>query len=281
MPATPPSPTGTPVSRRFGPLWLDKCIRFAWTVMSFTLFGLGGLLLGILVFPLMSLVIRDRDRRERVTRGIVSQLFRTFIAIMARVGLTYRVSGRQAGTDGLEPGAPNAKGVGTLVIANHPTLIDVVFLLALFPGAVSIVKRALWFNPFTLATVRMARYIPNHDTTQLLDDAEARLRAGECLVLFPEGTRTVPGKAVRFRRGAALAAVRAGADIQPVQIRCEPWILDKQSSWFQVPDERPHFEFTFMERLSAEDYASLGENERTRSQVLTQKVQSLLAPGVK
>ncbi len=281
MPGSTRQEQAIPTRRTFGPTWLDRLVRFTWTAMSFTLFGIGGLVLGIVVFPLLALVVRDKDRRERMTRRIVSQLFRAFIAIMAMVGLTYRVTGDAARADGQPVNAPNDAGVGTLVIANHPTLIDVVFLLAMFPGAVSVVKRNHWFNPFTMATVRMARYIPNHDTTQLLGEAEARLRAGECLVLFPEGTRTVPGTPARFRRGAALAAVRAGADVLPVHITCEPLILDKHSPWYQVPVRRPHLAFDLLERIPAKDYGALGDSERAQSQALTQKVQSRLAAGVK
>ncbi|WP_191621317.1 lysophospholipid acyltransferase family protein [Marinihelvus fidelis] len=281
MPAPEPARDDAAAKPSFGPEWLDRAVRFAWTAMSFTLFGLGGLAVGIVVFPLLALVVRDKDRRERMTRGIVSQLFRAFIAIMAQVGLTYRVRGAEPGDDGAPVNAPNASGVGTLVVANHPTLIDVVFLLALFPGAVSVVKRAHWFNPFMMATVRMARYIPNHDTTQLLDSAEQRLRQGECLILFPEGTRTVPGQPVRFRRGAALAALRAGADILPIRITCEPLLLHKHSPWYHVPVTRPRWTFEVLDRLPADEFQAMGDSERSRSQALTAELQSRLTGGVK
>ena len=40
-----------------------------------------------------------------------------------------------------------------LVLANHPTLIDIVFLISRMPFAGCIVKEKLWHNPFIKASV--------------------------------------------------------------------------------------------------------------------------------
>lgn len=49
---------------------------------------------------------------------------------------------------------------GMVVIANHPTLIDVVVLISLMPNAGCIVKQGLWRNPFLRGVVSAAGYIP-------------------------------------------------------------------------------------------------------------------------
>lgn len=250
---------------------IDRAIRWAWTALSFFLFGLGGLVAGMAVLPILALFVWDGDRRERMARSIVSQLFRVFIGFMALVGLDWRLTG-------LDPDADRAR---CLVVANHPTLIDVVFLLALFPGASCVVKRAYWSNPFTFIVMRLARYIPNHDTAQLIADSGARLRAGDCLVLFPEGTRTVPGQPPRFKRGAALIAIQAAADIQPVRIACTPLTLAKHMPWYRVPARRPAWHIEVLPRIPATSYDALGGGERERSHALNRKVQSLLTAGVK
>jgi hypothetical protein len=93
------------------------------------------------------------------------------------------------------------------VLANHPTLIDVVFLISLLPNADCVVKRVAC-NPFMRGPVRAAGYISNDDGAGLVDDCIAAVRAGGSLVIFPEGTRSVPGQPPRLQRGAANIAVR-------------------------------------------------------------------------
>ena len=94
---------------------------------------------------------------------------------------------------------------GLLILANHPTLIDIVFLMAFVPQADCIVKAGLWRNPFTRATVRATGYIRNDDDgLRVVDDCVASLRDGGNLIIFPEGTRTTAGGShqSQTRRGA-------------------------------------------------------------------------------
>ncbi|MCG3135869.1 MAG: Bifunctional protein Aas [Planctomycetes bacterium] len=51
-----------------------------------------------------------------------------------------------------------------------------------------------------------------------LRDAEAKLRQGETVLIFPEGTRSTDGSVQRFRAGVGLLAVRTGAAVVPVSV---------------------------------------------------------------
>jgi 1-acyl-sn-glycerol-3-phosphate acyltransferase len=71
--------------------------------------------------------------------------------------------------------------------------------------------------------------------------AEATLNAGETLLIFPEGTRTVPGRPMAMQRGAANVAVRAARVLTPVFITCDPPTLSKNLPWYRIPPRRPKF----------------------------------------
>ena len=135
------------------------------TGLSFTVFGVGGLLMRIVLFPVLNLAVRRKERRVAAARELIRLAFRTYVDMMRALGvLRYEVRGLEK----LERG-------GLLILANHPTLIDTVFLMAFVKNADCIVKGALWNNPFTRGPVRAAGYINNEGGAALVDDCIASL----------------------------------------------------------------------------------------------------------
>ncbi|MSR09859.1 MAG: 1-acyl-sn-glycerol-3-phosphate acyltransferase [Gammaproteobacteria bacterium] len=211
---------------------LNRAWRVFGTGLSFAVFGIGGLFLGAVVCMVMRVIIHDPEAYSQATRRLVSRAFRLFAAFMAAVGvLRWRV-------DGI---AHWPRDRGCLVIANHPTLIDIVFLIGLFDGADCVVKAGVLRNPFWGILVRAADYVSNENPAELLDAAVRRLQAGRTVVIFPEGTRTTPGQALAFSSAASAIAVRAGCWCLPVVITCTPPTLYKHLAWYRAPAVRADF----------------------------------------
>ena len=209
---------------------LDFLRRLVGTGLSFALFGLGGLLIGLIAFPLIRLVHRNYDRRQRAAQWLIHKTFAFFMDMMHVLGvLDYEIRGLE-----------KLQGShGELIVANHPTLIDVVFLISRLPRADCIVKTALWNNPFTRGPVQSAGYILNDGSPTLVRRCVERLQSDASLIIFPEGTRTSKGSHLNdFQRGAANIAARSGAPFRPVIIRCTPSTLTKNEKWYQIPSRR-------------------------------------------
>lgn len=242
---------------------LGRSWRILATGLSFAAFGIGGLLLRVCVFPLLSLCIRAPEQRKRVARATVSASFRAFVGLMHGLGvLRYQIVG-----------AERLQRRGQLILANHPTLIDTVFLIALVPNADCIVKGALLSNPFTRGPVRAAGYICNDRGPELVDDCIAALRAGSNLIIFPEGTRTTPGAALALKRGAANIAVRGERAVTPVVIHCDPPTLGKGNKWWQVPARRPHFRIDVRDDIAAATFCREQPSEVVAARRLTDHLQ--------
>ena len=238
------------------------CWRVFATGLSFALFGIGGVLLRVLVFPLLALLV-PRRYRQRVARGVVRRSFRAFVAIMGALGvLRYQVRG----LDKLDRD-------GLLILANHPTLIDTVFLIAFVRNADCIVKGALWRHPATSGPVRAAGYIVNDQGPRLLEDCLASLDAGGNLIVFPEGTRSAPGGVGDFKRGAAHVALRGARAITPVVIRCQPPTLAKGGKWWQVPPRQVHFEIDIKDDIGVAPFTGGGISEVLAARRLTTQLQ--------
>lgn len=223
---------------------LGRLWRIAATGLSFALFGLGGLVLRLVVFPLLALCVREPKAHQRAARDAVSLSFRAFVGVMRALGvLRYEVRG----LDKLDRR-------GQLILANHPTLIDTVFLIAFVRNADCIVKGALSTNPFMRGPIRAAGYIRNDRGPDLVGDGIASLRAGSNLIIFPEGTRTAPGGAATLKRGAANIAVRGRRAVTPVVIRCDPPTLGKGDKWWHVPPRQAHFRIDVMDDVAIDDF---------------------------
>ena len=220
---------------------MPERLNHAWRViatgLSFLAFGVGGLLLRFGVIAPLSWLVREPQRRQRLVRRVVQASFAGHIELMRVLGvLTYEIRGRE-----------RLDRAGLLVLANHPTLIDVVFLISLLPNADCVVKTAVARNPVMVAPG--AGYVSNDDGAGLVDDCIAAVRRGGCLVIFPEGTRTVRGQPLRLQRGAANIAVRGRVDVTPVRLSCTPMTLGKGEKWYRVPSRRFHYVVDVQEDL--------------------------------
>lgn len=201
------------------------------TGLCFVSFGLSGLLLGYVLLPLVHWLAPTREQATLRSRRYIQRACHLFITFMRGLGVLSREFYNPA----------DLAGPGRLVVANHPSLIDVIFLLSHLPNSACIARYGLFHNPVTRGPLRRAGYIPNHNASQLLVDCQAALNAGTSLIVFPEGTRSTPGEALKFQRGAAHLYLRARPPLTLVSICVSPPTLFKSQPWYRVPDRRPHF----------------------------------------
>jgi 1-acyl-sn-glycerol-3-phosphate acyltransferase len=193
----------------------------------------GGLALATIGLPLIDLLTPDASRRCERYNALTRWAFQAFIGMLS----TLRIIAVKIDDPAVLRGSK-----GVIVVANHPTLIDVVLLSAFIPRAQCIVKRDLWDSPFLGRLMRGSGYIPNDlEPEALVAACRAALAEGRSLIIFPEGTRSRPGVPVHFHRGFAHLATLLEVDVQLALISCAPPTLAKGEKWWAIPPCRPHF----------------------------------------
>lgn len=190
---------------------------------AFGLFGAGSLAVVLLLLPVR--VVASRDVADGVAQELVARAFRLFLAIGRGLGL-WRIE--------IE-GAEHLRTRPCLVVSNHPTLIDVVLLIARIGRIDCVVKSAAWRNPFLSGIVRLTGYIPNDGGEQTVDACVDRLAAGRSVLLFPEGSRSPAGGLRPFQRGAAHVALRAERPVVLAFVECRPRALGKDQRLRDYP----------------------------------------------
>ena len=216
---------------------LNYCWRLVATGFSFLMFCTGGIAIALMC-SLVGLIMRDRARRATLARSWLSRIFRLYLRMLRGLGLiTYEIRH----LDRIKP-------QGQLVIANHPSLLDVCFVISLIDNTDCIVKAALWRWPLTAMPVRAANYLKNFQEG-LIERALASLKTGASLIIFPEGTRSEPGSLRPFHRGASNIAIMSGLPVTPVVITCQPATLLKSQRWYQISPSRPHYIVSVMEDI--------------------------------
>jgi 1-acyl-sn-glycerol-3-phosphate acyltransferase len=225
---------------------LDRAWRLAGTAIAFPLLFGGATVVAAVFFPILQAVTRESSLRRERNQNLVHVLFRLYIALLWTLRLIdVEIEGRERlGT-----------GPARIIVANHPSLLDVVLLMALVRRAQCVVKHELWQNPYLGRLVRGAGYIRNDlESAALIEACRAALASGNHLIIFPEGTRSVPGEPLRFRRGFANIATCLGAEVQPVTITCSPATLTKGEKWWAIPKRRPRFRVEVGERLKTSSW---------------------------
>ena len=197
-----------------------------WLLLQGLLLGLGSISLAWNLIALLLYPVLPRRTGRSIGR--------------AAIALVYRLFWRVAGISGLlrmDAGALDALAEerGLILVANHPSLLDALMLVARLPRSACVMKAKLMHNPFLGPGARLARYIGNDSPHGMVRMAVADLREGGQLVMFPEGTRTTRQPLNPLRPGFALIAKRADAPIQTVFIDTASPYLGKGWPLWRLP----------------------------------------------
>jgi 1-acyl-sn-glycerol-3-phosphate acyltransferase len=146
-------------------------------------------------------------------------------SIMGLSGVRVTVTGLEKVTD------PR----GIVYLGNHASMFDIWALMGWLPGQLRFVgKKEINYVPVLGWLWKYSGNIPIDRKTpkkyvESLEKARATILAGNCIVMYPEGTRTPDGRLQEFKRGPFSLAMKAGATIVPVTINGSYRLLRKGS----------------------------------------------------
>lgn len=129
-----------------------------------------------------------------------------------------RICGIRYAVSGLE----NIPAETCIIFSKHQSTWETMALQHFFPPQVYVIKRELLWVPFfgwgiaVLNPIAIDRASGHSAIRQLVKKGTVRLKRGEWIVIFPEGTRVRPGEKKRYKIGGAILAAESGFPVIPV-----------------------------------------------------------------
>ncbi|MCR5495139.1 MAG: 1-acyl-sn-glycerol-3-phosphate acyltransferase [Treponema sp.] len=251
------------------PLWCYQCFI---KLFCYAFFGTGSVVLALLIFPWIRVFHHDKETFRIKAREFVSASFRMFTNVMRATGaLSLKVS--------KEDRERFRNLHGKVIIANHPSMLDFVFIMSLVPNANCIVRGGL--TKTVLAGVIKQCYIVNTlDFDELCALCKQTIDEGNNVIIFPEGTRTPRHGVNPYKKGAARIAYYSKCGVQPVLVGGnDKYGLGKHDPfWSYNHTERYVYDFSLLPEIKIDDYKDLTETIAAKR--LTSKMEEVIYAAV-
>lgn len=221
-------------------------------IIAIIIFGLGAMFLAIFVFPFIHLFSKNKGENFGIdARAYVSRTFRRFLGTLAVIDASLlKIDSRKD--------FKNIKG--KIVIANHPSLLDFVYLMSLMPNSTCIVRGGLIKTPLG-GVIRQAYITNTTEFDDVLVECKKLTDQGCNVIIFPEGTRSPRHGQNSYKKGAARIALYCGCDIQPLFIGgSDKYGLGKHDPLWSFNHVEPYvYDIKILPVISIKEFADASE----------------------
>lgn len=176
------------------------------TILSFSVFLIGSIYLTLAGFFSLTLLGKTEKHKLWYHKRLCG-IFRFLVKIIPNIDYDIQ---NVANETFEKPG---------IIIANHQSHLDLMYLLMLNPKIICLTNHWVWKCPFYGWIIRYADFYPVEDGIEdNVDKLRDVIQRGYSILIFPEGTRSENCDILRFHKGAFYLADQLGVDIIPTMI---------------------------------------------------------------
>lgn len=236
-------------------------IRSVLISVMFFIFGAGSVIINFILFPILK-KIYDKKRYREVCSDVIHYVWKFFIFIMKSVWL-FRVDIKNLG-----------EIRNKIIVATHPSFIDVLILMSIIPRTTCFVKKSLQLNPILTNIVDSIFLTNDMEIDELKEKTKEMLDAGFSIIMFPMGTRHMYYEFPKVRKGASLVALNSGVNIVPVRMCTDDKFLFIDEPFYAVGSKRVTFTIEQEDEINISDYYN--ESEIITKRELTKAIENRL-----
>jgi len=194
------------------PLEFRKTIH---SILSFTFYGLGGMLLSLIAITILKILPINKKAKFKWLHRAMAKLATSVLYsnpfVNKSVILNKETFDKQA-----------------VIIANHTSFLDTLAIALVTPKVIFLVNDWVYKSPIFGQLAKVAGYYPvSSGVDGSLDHLKEKMRQGYSLIVFPEGKRMYSNKIGRFHKGAFFLAEELKLDVLPLYIHGNSEVLPK------------------------------------------------------
>ena len=194
------------------PLELRKTLH---SLLSFTLYGVGGMLLSLFAITVLKVIPVNKKAKFKWLHNTMATLAGSVLYtnpfVNKKVFLNNETFDKQA-----------------VIIANHTSFLDTLAIALVTPKVIFLVNDWVYKSPIFGKLAKVAGYYPvSSGVDGSLEHLKQKMKQGYSLVVFPEGKRMYSNKIGRFHKGAFFLAQELELDILPLYIHGNSEVLPK------------------------------------------------------
>ncbi len=244
-----------------------KFIRSAVVLSYFVIFGIGAGVISFMLFPLVQIFVK-KENRKLYYSNIIHYSWKFFYR-MFEVTKMIKVN--------VEDKEKITNLSGQIVVASHPSLIDIIILVGLIPKSICLAKQSLTKN-FLLKNILTNIYITNDvDIEEFKKNAIDALNQGYNVIIFPTGTRHKPNEELKVHKGAAMLAIAAQKPVVPISIKCSYGFLQAGQPIYECGSKIVMYNIKLMPEIDTMELQKDASSEISLRNLISKKIKESIS----
>lgn len=242
-----------------------RLLRSVLCIVILFVFGVFSLLLNFLLFPIAKFFLNEADYKFFASDVIYCLWGKVLLNMIKYTGLaSFNIKDCE-----------KLKSIkNKVIVATHPSFIDIVILIGLIPRTTCFVKQDLLKNPILTNIVKSIFISDDIEIEDLKNNSKHMLDLGFNIVIFPSGKRHKKEEHLKLKKGASLIALNANKNIVPIKLYSEGEFMFINKPFYDVDEKRVDF---YVETLAEIDISSFKElNDIESKRDLTKEIAKIL-----
>lgn len=205
-----------------------KILRAAEVLFFLALFGAGAVILRYSAMLIVLIFIKDRGKQLKICSNILRHVWKFYLLLLKICRLVQiKLNDKEK--------IKNIKG--SIIVANHPSLLDIVILTALIPYTTCFAAEKNGRNIFFKSTADLLFIVKSGNIEEWIAKASKFAEQEFNIVIFPAGSRHAIDEHPRLHRGAALLAQKIEKNIEVLKIENSFDFLAKNKPAYRISKE--------------------------------------------
>ncbi len=242
---------------------LVKFLRSFLVLLSFGIFGVGAVVLNFTVFPIAKYFVNEENLLYFYS-DIIHKSWKWFINWLINIRV-------------IKLKADDISFIkNKVIVATHPSFIDVVILIALIPRTTCVVKHALSKNPILKNIVGSIFILDNDDLESIKSQTKMMLEKEFNVIIFPSGTRHRKNEFPKIKKGAATIAMNAKVNIVALKYYTDFDFLFLNQPVYEAGEKPVTYELYNAGEINTSDEMKKSDNEIVVKKNITKMIENIL-----